>query len=56
MKSYMLTKRPDGAIEFWTDDKELQKRVIENIRDIADAISYRRQITRIYNIPETDSE
>ena len=47
MKGYMLTEKPDGTIEFWTDDEDLRLRVSQNITDIADAISFRRQIRRI---------
>lgn len=47
MTDYRLSKKPDGTIEFWTNDKELRSRVTQNIEDIVDAISFRRQIQRI---------
>lgn len=48
MSEYMLTEKQDGTIEFWTNDEDLRLRVAQNIADIADAISYRRQIKRVY--------
>jgi hypothetical protein len=56
MAEYMLTEKPDGTIEFWTNDEELRLRVSQNIADIADAISYRRQIKRASTIIEKDRE
>lgn len=56
MAEYMLTEKPDGTIEFWTNDEELRVRVSQNIADIADAISYRRQIKRTSTIIEADRE
>lgn len=57
MKSYSITERPDGTIEFWTDDGELKQRVRRMIKDIADAITYRNMLverTRI--IMDEDEE
>jgi len=51
MTEYMLKEKKDGTIEFWTNDKDLRLRVSQNIADIADAISYRRQIKRVDNRP-----
>ncbi len=56
MTQYSLVEKPDGTIEFWTDDKDLRLRVSQNIRDIADAISYRRQILRIDKVIRIKSE
>lgn len=47
MAEYMLKEKSDGTIEFWTNDEDLRLRVSQNIKDIADAISFRRQIRRI---------
>lgn len=46
MTSYLLEEKSDGTLEFWTDDEELRERVQQIIIDMADAISYRRQIKR----------
>ena len=46
MTDYMLVEKSDGTIEFWTNDEDLRLRVSQNIADIADAISFRRQIRR----------
>ena len=54
MAEYMLTEKPDGTIEFWTNDEDLRLRVAQNIADIADAISYRRQIKRITHKAESE--
>lgn len=51
MTDYMLVEKPNGTIEFWTNDEDLRLRVSQNIADIADAISYRRQIKRVDNKP-----
>lgn len=51
MTDYMLIEKRDGTIEFWTNDADLRLRVSQNIADIADAISYRRQIKRVDNKP-----
>lgn len=51
MTEYMLKEEQDGTIEFWTNDEDLRLRVSQNIADIADAISYRRQIKRVDNRP-----
>ena len=56
MAEYMLTEKPDGTIEFWTNDEDLRLRVAQNIADIADAISYRRQIKRITYTEESEGE
>jgi len=47
MTDYMLVEKSDGTIEFWTNDEDLRLRVSQNIADIADAISFRRQIRRV---------
>lgn len=47
MADYMLTEKPDGTIEFWTNDKELRLRVSQNIADIADAIHSMEQLQKI---------
>ena len=52
MTQYSLVEKQNGTIEFWTDDKELRLRVSQNIRDIADAIQFRRQIMRVDNPPK----
>lgn len=54
MTEYMLTEKSDGTIEFWTNDEDLRLRVAQNIADIADAISYRRQIKRITQNTESE--
>lgn len=51
MTEYMLIEKQDGTIEFWTNDEDLRLRVSQNMADIADAISYRRQIKRVDNKP-----
>lgn len=56
MSEYMLTEKQDGTIEFWTNDEELRLRVSQNIADIADAISYRRQIKRVHKAESEDKE
>ena len=50
MSEYSLTEKQDGTIEFWTNDEDLRIRVAQNIADIADAISYRRQLQRVVRI------
>lgn len=49
MTEYSLTEKQDGTIEFWTNDEELRLRIEQYIKDLADAISYRREIVRKYN-------
>ena len=56
MTDYMLVEKPDGTIEFWTNDKDLRLRVSQNIADIADAISFRRQIRRVDERTQAESE
>ena len=56
MTEYMLTEKSDGTIEFWTNDEDLRLRVAQNIADIADAISYRRQIKRITHKAESEDK
>lgn len=56
MTEYMLTEKSDGTIVFWTNDEDLRLRVAQNIADIADAISYRRQIKRITYTEESEDK
>lgn len=56
MTDYMLVEKSDGTIEFWTNDKDLRLRVSQNIADIADAISFRRQIRRVDARIQAESE
>jgi hypothetical protein len=44
MTEYSLAEKQDGTIEFWTNDEELRLRIEQYIKDVVDAISYRRQI------------
>lgn len=48
MTEYSLTEKQDGTIEFWTNDEELRLRIEQYIKDVVDAISYRRQIILRY--------
>ena len=56
MTDYMLVEKSDGTIEFWTNDEDLRLRVSQNIADIADAISFRRQIRRVDARIQAESE
>ena len=56
MTDYMLVQKSDGTIEFWTNDEDLRLRVSQNIADIADAISFRRQIRRVDARIKAESE
>lgn len=56
MTDYMLVEKQDGTIEFWTNDEDLRLRVSQNINDIADAISFRRQIRRVDARIQAESE
>ena len=56
MADYMLVEKQDGTIEFWTNDEDLRLRVLQNINDIADAISFRRQIWRVDARIQAESE
>lgn len=56
MTDYMLVEKTDETIEFWTNDEELRLRVSQNIADIADAISFRRQIMRVDARAKAESE
>lgn len=56
MTDYMLVEKQDGTIEFWTNDEDLRLRVSQNIKDIADAISFRRQIRRVDARIQAESE
>lgn len=56
MSEYVFTEKQDGTIEFWTNDEELRLRVSQNIADIADAISYRRQIKRVHKAEGSSEE
>ena len=49
MTEYSLMEKQNGTIEFWTNDEELRLRIEQYIKDVADAISYRREIVRKYN-------
>ena len=56
MTDYMLVEKSNGTIEFWTNDKDLRLRVSQNIADIADAISFRRQIRRVDGRIQAESQ
>lgn len=56
MTDYMLVEKSDGTIEFWTNDEDLRLRVSQNIADIADAISFRRQIRRVDERTQAEGE
>lgn len=56
MNRYFLKVKMDGTIEFWTNDDELRTRVEQNIKDIVDAMNFRRQITKVNAVIEGDEE